>query len=78
MRLKKYCKIHGRGTMTLIAEDAEVSYLTVRNAARGMRIKLYDVARRISQATDWQVSIPELCEDRPPKWVKEQFTNRKS
>jgi len=65
--------MHGRGTMTLIAEDAGVSYLTVRNASQGMRIKLYDVARRISKATDWVVTIPELCEDRPHKQVKDQF-----
>lgn len=65
MRLDEYVAKHGRGTMRVLAEASGVSYLTIRNATQGMRIKLYDIALAISKATGGAVSVAELCE--PPK-----------
>ena len=62
MLLGDYIKKHGYGTMRLLANDSGVSYVTVRNATRGMLIKHYDVAKALSKATGGVVSIPELCE----------------
>ncbi len=44
------------------AEDCGVSYTTLKSVRRGMKLDKYSVAKRISDATEGQVSIKELCE----------------
>ena len=62
MRLKEYVAEHGHGTIREVADESGISYVTVRNAANGMLIKQYDVAKAISEATGEEVTVAELCE----------------
>lgn len=63
MTLEEYVKKHGRGTIAKISREAAVSYQTIWLLVnRDLNLKLYDVAKRISDATGGQVSIKELCE----------------
>ena len=43
-----------------------ISYQTVHAASKGEAIKLYETARRISEATGGEVSIEELCDPSEP------------
>lgn len=62
VNLKEYCEQEDALSLREIAEKADVSYTTVKSVRKGMRVKLYDVAKRISEATGGEVSIKELCE----------------
>lgn len=64
MRLHEYFEKKGSKTPQEIAEESGVSYTTVKSARRGMAIKLYDVAQRISAATGGKVTVRELCEEK--------------
>lgn len=48
-----------------LAERASVSLMTLAPVERGARMGNYGKARAISQATDWMVTIPELCDEFP-------------
>ena len=78
MRLREYCERYGEGTLKTVAKDSGITVLTLRNVCNGMRIKLYPVARAISKATGWRVTIPDLCEEgKPNNSVLAQFRARK-
>ncbi|KKN75944.1 hypothetical protein LCGC14_0375010 [marine sediment metagenome] len=78
MNLKQYCDRYGEGTLKTVAKDSEITLLTLRNIYNGMRVKLYPVARAISKATGWRVTIPDLCEEgKPNNSVLAQFKARK-
>jgi len=63
MKLHEYVHKNG-GTETLqrISEESEVSMVTLRHVMSGMKLKLYDKAKAISDATRGKVSVAELCE----------------
>lgn len=74
MKLGEYCDKYGEGTLKTVAKDSGITILTLRNASKGMIIKLYPVARAISKATGWRVTIPELCEEgKPLNSILDQF-----
>ncbi len=78
MNLKQYCDRYGEGTLKTVAKDSGITVLTLRNIYNGMRVKLYPVARAISKATGWRVTIPDLCEEgKPNNSVLAQFKARK-
>lgn len=77
MKLKTYCERYGAGTLKTVCKDSGITILTLRNVCNGMVIKLYPVARAISKATGWRVTIPDLCEEgKPPNSVLAQFRAR--
>lgn len=43
-------------------KSSYVSALTIENVAGGLRLKRYDKAKSISEATGGDVTIAELCE----------------
>lgn len=61
MTLDNYLKTAGI-TAKEFAKRSGVSYNTVKSVRRGLRLRLYDKAERISKATGGMVSIAELCE----------------
>ena len=78
MKLREYCERYGEGTLKTVAKDSGITVLTLRNVSNGMRVKLYPVARAISKATGWRVTIPDLCEEgKPPNSVLAQFRARR-
>ena len=62
MNLKRYLEEEDAPSLQELAEKASVSYTTLKSVRRGMRLKTYDVAKRVSDATDGNVTIKELCE----------------
>lgn len=54
--------MRGRGTLTELSKAADVSYTTLHKVKGGMRLKRWDIAKRISDATLGEVSVAELCE----------------
>lgn len=61
MNLTEYAQQQGHGALARIARRSGVSYTTVRFAAGGNPIKRYEVAKRISDATDGVVTVDDLC-----------------
>lgn len=54
---------YARMAQDITAEGGEtVSSVTIENAANGKRLTKYEKAKAISEATDGQVTIAELCE----------------
>lgn len=49
-------------SMRQLAADAGVSYTTIKAVRKGMKLRLYDVAKKISEATGGQVRVEDLCE----------------
>ena len=62
MKLNEFFEKNPTVTPESIAKKSGASVATVRNAARGLRITIYSVAKGISKATGGKVSIAELCE----------------
>jgi hypothetical protein len=62
MTLADWVKEAGRGAMSRLSQSTGVAYSTVHNAVKGQLIKQYDVAKKLSEATDGKVTIAELCE----------------
>ena len=74
MTLTEYVDRHGGAeTLKVVARQSGISIITVRNVYNGMQLRLYEVAKAISQATNFYVSIPELCEHQPSKRILTQF-----
>jgi hypothetical protein len=61
MRLHDYARREGRGALARLKERSNVSYTTICAAKNGAPIKRYEVAKAISDATDGEVSIEDLC-----------------
>lgn len=63
MTLREYVHKNG-GTETLqrISDDSGVSMVTLRHVMSGMKLKLYEKAKAVSDATRGKVSVAELCE----------------
>lgn len=60
MRLRDWCKARGV-TLTEVMVRSGVAYSTVIHGANG-KIRRYAVAQRISDVTDGEVSVADLCE----------------
>lgn len=56
-------KVSFRSVVESLADKAGVAYMTLAPVAKGGRLSRYEKARAVSQATDWKVTIPELCGD---------------
>lgn len=69
MRLSEYLDTPGAKGLQQISDDSQVSYTTLKAVARGMTLKKYDIAKRVSDAVgvgpdgNPLVSIKELCEE---------------
>ncbi len=48
-----------------LAERSGVSLMTLRPVENGLLMGNYQKAKAVSKATDWEVTIPELCDDDP-------------
>lgn len=46
------------------SEQCGVSYMTLAPLDKGSRMGLYEKAKAVSRATNWKVTIPELCGDK--------------
>lgn len=68
MTLAEYFRMKDAPSMSSFSFAARVSLQTVRNAVKGYRVKNYETAKKISEATRLHptlqplVSIKELCE----------------
>ncbi len=62
MKLSEYFEQKKAPTTEAFAELSKVSHTTIKQARRGMRISKYQIAERISIATNGSVSIKELCQ----------------
>lgn len=76
MTLDEYVRMRGRGTLTDLCKAADVSYTTLHKIKGGMRLKRWDIAKRISEATLGEVSVAELCEEPSAKEVTEGWRCR--
>lgn len=62
MKLREYFDSEGAPAPKDFATSCGVSYTTIKAVRRGLRLTNYDVARKISEATQGQVTVKELCE----------------
>ena len=67
MKLSEYLMLSDAKTIQQLSEESGVSKMTCKNAARGMRLSNYHVAKRISDATrpsrrsEPLVTVDDLC-----------------
>jgi len=66
MRLDEYVEGKPRGEIARLARDSGLAYATVWNLCHGDRLKTYDAAKRLSDATEGAVSVADLCEPAAP------------
>ena len=59
-------RARGRGALKRLEFATRISYTTLMNAKKGIRVS-YDSAQRISMATNGAVTIDELCAPRSPE-----------
>ncbi len=52
------------GTLKRIEREHRVGYMTLHRLKKGERLDSYELASRVSRATDGAVSIDELCAPR--------------
>lgn len=62
-----------RAVLEDLAQRAGVGYMTLVPVAKGSRLAIYLKARAVSEATGWEVTIPELCERVVVSEVSAQF-----
>lgn len=53
-----------------LAAKAGVNWHTLENNTRGARMGQYQKAKAISAATDWKVTVLDLCDDSPAETAK--------
>lgn len=63
MTLDEFLKKKGSPTARDLAEKSGVSYTTIKSVRKGMKVKLYAIAKAISDATGGKVSVEALCEE---------------
>lgn len=61
MRLSEWAKLKGRGELSRLSHATGLAYTTVLAGVEG-KLKRYDVAKKISDATGGEVTVAELCE----------------
>lgn len=66
-------KTSTRAVLTKLAKRAGVSMTALTPLAKGGRMGNYDKALAVSKATDWRVTIPELCQPFPDPQALVQF-----
>lgn len=62
MRFSEWAKRQPRGVLKRIEREQGVGYNTLSRLMRGETLANYVVAKKISDATDGEVSVAELCE----------------
>ena len=62
MRLSKWLADKGRGAKAELQRVSGVSYTTIQKAERGIPIRNYAVAQKLSEATGGDVSVRDLCD----------------
>lgn len=65
MRFDEWIRTQPHGTMKRLEHEMRVGYTTLQRLRAGERIRRYDIARRISDATGGAVTITDLCETAP-------------
>lgn len=76
MRLKDWVDLQAKGgkprrkILEDLAEKSGVSFVTLEATARGARMGNYPKAKQISRATDWKVSIVDLCDETPEETTR--------
>lgn len=63
MKLDEFLSKPGAPTARDLAKKSGVSYTTIKAVRKGMVVKLYDIAKAISEATNGRVKIADLCEE---------------
>ena len=69
MRLADWLAAKPERTIQQLARDAVVAYPTAHKAAHGEPVQ-YGTAKKLSAATNGEVTIDELCEPSPARRVK--------
>jgi hypothetical protein len=59
-----------RQVLETLATKSGIAFVTLESAARGARMGLYGKARAVSEATDWKVSVLDLCDETPNETAK--------
>lgn len=62
MTLEEFFSKKGAPDVREFAAKNGVSYTTVKACRRGMKLKMYNIAKKISDGTRGQVTVEELCE----------------
>lgn len=62
MRFPEWVQTQERGALKRIERQTGVGYTTLMRLNSGDTIARYDVAKRISEATDGAVTVDELCD----------------
>lgn len=73
MTFAEYLEQAGYGAAKIIMRRSGVSTTTLYKVRNGTKVKRIDIARRISAATEGQVSVAELLD---PKVAQEQGSRR--
>ncbi len=61
MLLSEWVEKNGRGSLSRLSRETGLAYTTIFTALGG-KIKRYDVAKKISDATNGAVSVADCCE----------------
>lgn len=59
-----------RTVLESLAEKSGIAFVTLESAARGARMGIYKKAKIVSEATDWHVSVIELCDETPDDTIQ--------
>jgi transcriptional regulator with XRE-family HTH domain len=59
-----------RAVLEALAERSGVSFMTLESTARGARMGNYQKAKSVSAATNWKVTIPDLCDETPADTIR--------
>lgn len=65
MRLREYLDEQPRGEITRLVRVTGVANSTLHDVLNGKPIRLYETAKKISEATGGKVGIADLCEADP-------------
>lgn len=54
-----------RAVLEDLAERSGIAFVTVEASARGARMGNYKKAKAVAAATDWKVTVLDLCDETP-------------
>jgi hypothetical protein len=63
MRFSEWVEEQPRGTLKQIERTTGVGYTTLQRLRAGERLSRYDLAKKISDATDGAVTVDEICSE---------------
>ncbi len=59
-----------RAVLEDLASRSGIAFVTLESASRGARMGNYGKAKAVAQATDWAVTVLDLCDDNPAETLR--------